>query len=124
MKKLSVLLAILLLAIAQKTNAQSITPAEVANHIGDTVTVCGKIFAGKYFDQSAKKITLLNMGAAYPKSPLTIVIDEENRKNFSAAPEQMFNGKEVCIRGLVKEFKGKPQIFIVKEADVVLVQKN
>lgn len=98
-------------------SAQSITPDEAAKHVGDTVTVCGKIFGGRHFEG---KRTLLNMGAAFPKSPLTIVVDEVNLKNFSSAPEEMYKDKEVCIKGLVKEYNGKPQIFIIKEEDVVM----
>ncbi len=119
MYKIIVAIAVLLTS-SFSLSAQGITPDEAAKHIGDTVTVCGKIFGGKYFDKSDKKITLLNMGAAYPKSPLTIVIDEDSRKNFSTAPEEFYNGKEVCIKGLVKEYKGKPQIFITKEEEVVM----
>ena len=114
------IIAMVLLVASLKLDAQSITPDEAAKHIGDTVTVCGKIFGGKYFDRSDKKITLLNMGAAFPKSPLTIVIEEENRKNFTSAPEDFYSGKEVCIKGIVKEFKGKPQIFVIKEAEILV----
>ncbi len=121
MRRMIAALAVILMAsFSVAAQPKSITPEEAAKHIGDTVTVCGKIFGGRYFDQSAKKITLLNMGAAYPKSPLTIVIDEDNRKNFSSAPEDFYNGKNICITGVVKEFKGKPQIFIAKEADVLV----
>lgn len=119
MKKIFIA-SILFLGIAFTAKAQKITPDEAAKHIGETVTVCGKIFGGKYFDRSDKKITLLNMGAAYPKSPLTIVIDEENRKNFKSAPEDFFSGKTVCLKGIVKEYKGKPQIFITSEADITV----
>ena len=97
-----------------------ITPDEAAKHIGDSVTVCGKIYGGKYFDKSDNKITLLNMGAAYPQSPLTIVIEETGRKNFTIKPEEFYADKEVCINGVVKEFEGKPQIIISKEADIVI----
>ncbi len=119
MKKLIIVLAALVFGMAT-VQAQNITPDDAAKHIGETVTVCGKIFGGKYFDRSEKKITLLNMGAAYPKSPLTIVVNEEDRKKFKTAPEEFYNGKTVCIKGVVKEFKGKPQIFIQSEADVTV----
>jgi micrococcal nuclease len=98
----------------------TITPQEAAAHIGKTVTVCGKIFGGKYFEYSKNKLTLLNMGAAYPDAPLTIVIDSDNRKNFAKAPEEFYKDKEVCITGTVTEYKGKPQIVITKEADITL----
>ncbi len=122
MKKIYLVLTMLAVTSFAVSAQTSITPQEASKHIGDTVTVCGKIFGGKYFDKSDKKITLLNMGAAFPMSPLTIVIDEENRKNFSKAPEEFYANKEVCIKGLVKEYKGKPQIFVIKEEEIALTK--
>lgn len=97
-----------------------ITPDDAAKHIGDSVIVCGKIFGGRYFDKSDNKITLLNMGAPYPQSPLTIVIEEADRKNFTLKPEEFYTDKDVCISGMLKEFKGKPQIIVTKEANIVI----
>ena len=62
------IIAMVLVVASLKVDAQSITPDEAAKHIGDTVTVCGKIFGGKYFDRSDKKITLLNMGLHFLKA--------------------------------------------------------
>ncbi len=115
--------AFLVIVSSMSVSAQTkITPDEAAKHIGDSVTVCGKMFGGKYFDRSENKITLLNMGAAYPESPLTIVIEADSRKNFTNKPEEFYAEKEVCISGIIKEYKGKPQIIITKETDIV-VQK-
>ncbi len=113
--------ALAILFTSFSATAQNITPDEAAKHMGDTVTVCGKIYGGKYFDNSPKnKVTLLNMGAAFPKSPLTIVINGENRKNFKQAPEDFYSNKEVCIKGVVVEYKGKPQIVIATEEDIIV----
>lgn len=113
--------ALVAIIVSFSVSAQTkISPDEAAKHIGDSVMVCGKIFGGKYFDKSDNKITLLNMGAAYPLSPLTIVIEEAGRKNFTTKPEEFYTDKEVCISGVVKEFKGKPQIIVTKEADIVV----
>ena len=118
-----ILAIFLVIASSISVSAQTkITPDEAAKHIGDSVTVCGKIFGGKYFDRGENKITLLNMGAAYPQSPLTIVIEADSRKNFNNKPEEFYAEKEVCITGIVKEFKGKPQIIITKETEIT-VQK-
>lgn len=118
-----ILAIFLVIAASISVSAQTkITPDEAAKYIGDSVTVCGKIFGGKYFDRGENKITLLNMGAAYPQSPLTIVIEADSRKNFTNKPEEFYAEKEVCISGVVKEFKGKPQIIITKETEIT-VQK-
>lgn len=112
--------AILVISSLSSYAQTKITPDEAAKHIGDSVTVCGKIFGGKYFDRAENKITLLNMGAAYPQSPLTIVIDEAGRKNFTTKPEEYYTDKIVCVVGIVKEYKGKPQIVITKEVEITI----
>ena len=117
---------VFLVIIATSFSAASqikITPDEAAKHIGDSVIVCGKIYGGKYFDRSDNKITLLNMGAAYPLSPLTIVIEEAGRKNFTSKPEEFYADKDVCVAGVVKEYKGKPQIIITKEVEIIIQSK-
>jgi DNA/RNA endonuclease YhcR with UshA esterase domain len=119
MKKILVAIA-LIVAMHVSVNAQNIKPEQAASHVGETVTVCGKIFGGKFFDRSESKITLLNMGAAFPKSPLTIVIAGDDRKNFKSAPEEFYSEKTVCVKGVVKEYKGKPQIFIKTEEDITV----
>jgi len=60
------------------------------------------------------------MGAAYPNSPVTVLIEADNRKNFTGAPENDFTNKEVCVTGFVKDYKGKPEIVITKQEDIVL----
>ncbi len=119
MKKLFSVVA-LFVGMQFALHAQNIKPEDAANHLGETVTVCGKIFGGKFFDKS--EMTLLNMGAAFPKSPLTIVIAKDDRKNFKTAPEEFYSDKNVCITGVVKEYKGKPQIFIKSEDDIKIEQ--
>lgn len=115
MKKL--LLVVITYMISNNLIAQKILPNEASQHIGDTVTVCGKIYGGKYFE-GGNKITLLNMGDAYPRSPLTLVITAEDRTHFTNAPEEFYSNKNICITGVVKEYKGKPQIFIHSEKEI------
>lgn len=115
-----IVVAILIISSLSLSAQSKITPDEAAKHIGDSVTVCGKIFGGRYFDRGENKITLLNMGAVYPQSPLTIVIDEASRKNFTTKPEEFYTDKTVCITGIVKEFKGKPQIVVTKETEITI----
>lgn len=111
------LFVLLLSTIALHLHAQQkITLEEVSKHIGDSVTVCGKIFGGKYLDKAGNKPTFLNMGASYPNELLTIVIWGNTRKLFPYKPEEKLKGKTVCITGKIETFKGKPQI-VLKQTD-------
>ena len=98
--------------------SQTVPAAEATKHIGEKVTVCGKVFGGRFFESSDK--TLLNVGGLYPNNTLTIVIEGENRKKFSFKPEEFYTNKEVCITGEVKEYKGKPEMHVTEVAQITL----
>jgi hypothetical protein len=52
--------------------AQQRIPADQANqHIGDSLSVCGKVFGGVYLKNSTGQSTLLYLGGAYGK-PLSV----------------------------------------------------
>lgn len=91
---------------------------EVGKHIGDSVTVCGKVSGGRYLEQSKGKPTFLNLGAAFPNHTLTVVIWNDLRKKFEKAPEVLFNDKLICVTGRVELYKGKVQIVVRRREDV------
>lgn len=71
----------------------------------------GKVFSGHYARSSTGSPTFLDIGAAYP-SPrrLTLIIWGENRSNFPFAPERYLRGRTVCAQGVVRLYRGLPQI--------------
>lgn len=110
-------------------NAQVFTSDKAALHIGDSITICGKIFSGRFMDRAANKPTLLNMGGVYPDNHLTIVIFEKDLPNFPANPERYYLNSQVCATGKLIEYRGKPEIIIEKtmqlQPDTLrLVQSN
>ena len=96
----------------QFTSAQTFTAEQAAKKVGDSIKVCDKIYGGRFFETSKGSPTLLNMGAAYPASPLTIMIPGEVRIKMVGAPEQELKDKNVCVVGRVILFKEKPEIVI------------
>src|SRR5690348_9161301 len=107
MKSIIITLAILLTAAAAKAQ-QPISIDSLRSHVGDSVTVCTKIFGGIYLERSNGTPTLLNAGAAYPNAPLTIMIGPDARKLFAEAPETFYKDKQVCITGKIILYKDKP----------------
>ena len=97
-----------------------ISAAEAAKHMGETATVCDKVFGAKYLETTSSAPTFLNMGAPYPNSPFSVVIFGSNRPNFKEKPELYYDNKKVCVTGLIKEYKGKPEMIISKEADITI----
>ena len=118
MKKL-LTLTIIALPFCFTVTAQNKIPIEDADkHIGETVTICSKVFGGRFIENSAAKPTLLNLGAAFPNHKLTIAINNEDRKNFTGKPEDDYTGKNVCVTGKVIEFKGKPEIVVTRPQEI------
>jgi protein TonB len=111
------------LLIAFLSTAQTkIALADVGKHVGETVTVTGTIINGRYLDNSKSKLTLLNMGAAFPNQLLTVVIQDENRSKFSYKPEEELKNKTVAVTGKVTDFNGKPQITITGPSEIQIVE--
>ena len=121
MKKL--LLFVLVIISAKYSFCQTLTPDEAAKHVGDKVKVCGKIFGGRFFETSNNAPTLLNMGAAFPASPITIVIYKELRTKMGYSPETQLKDKNVCVTGTVTLHKEKPQIVITDASQLEISEK-
>ncbi len=101
-------------------NAQTnIKLSEVGSHIGDSVTVCGKVSDIRYFENSAKQPTFLNIGDKYPDQQLTLVIWGETRKLFTGKIEDM-KEKDICITGRIILYKEKPEIVIARPEEIVV----
>jgi DNA/RNA endonuclease YhcR with UshA esterase domain len=47
-----------------------------------------------------------------------VVIWGRDRRFFNNAPEVLYRGKKVCVTGLVKSFRGKPEIIVVLPSQI------
>lgn len=92
----------------------------VSNHIGEHVAICSEVFGVK----STDKVTFINVGASYPHSPLTLVIFAKDLVNFTDSPEKLYNHRAICIKGRLKEYKGKAEIVVSKPDEIELENKN
>lgn len=99
---------------------KAINLQDVQKHIGDSIMVCGKIFTTRFLPYSNNSPTLLNMGAAYPEQPLTVVIYGADRVNFKEEPEVYFKEKEVCVNGKIELYNNRPQIVVRKKEQLTL----
>ena len=88
----------------------------VATHIGEKVVVCSEVFGVKTTD----KITFINVGAPYPKSPLTVIVFAKNLANFNESPAALYYNKKICVTGKLENYHGKPQIVVTKPDEITL----
>src|SRR5215475_2838744 len=104
------LVPVLLLLSAFAANAQNITPAQAKDSIGKMVTVCCEV-KSTYLNPKSNT-TYLNLGAAYPNQDLTVVIFADDASKFKEIPSVMFANQNICITGVVKLYKEKPEIIL------------
>ncbi|MFN8253644.1 MAG: hypothetical protein U0V75_17365 [Ferruginibacter sp.] len=113
----NIFFTVALILSCSAVDAQVSIPADSASkHIGDSVTVCSAVFGIK----SLEKLTFINLGAAHPNSPLTIVIFSKDLGHFKATPAELYTNKKVCVTGRLEAFRGKPQIVITKPEEIVV----
>jgi hypothetical protein len=99
----------------------AIQAEDAKKHIGEVVTLCGKIYTAKYLKDAANQPTLLNLGGSYPNQLVTIAIFETDRKSFPFSPEDYYVNLDVCVTGKLIEYKGSPEI-VVQSPDQIKLQ--
>jgi DNA/RNA endonuclease YhcR with UshA esterase domain len=88
-------------------SAQTLSPQDAPEHIGETVAVKGKV---DEVHTSTRGNTFLNFGGHYPQQAFTAFIPEKNTAMFPNAHE--LQGKTVEVSGRVKLYKDKPEIVL------------
>jgi hypothetical protein len=115
MKKL--LIALFLLGTLL-VSAQEITPTlkNIASFEGKIITICEKV-TGIYETKGGN--ALLNFGKPFPDNAFSVVIFKQDRDAFSYDPLTL-EAKNICVTGTVILYKGKPQIIVKKEFEIVV----
>jgi hypothetical protein len=88
-------------------SGQSISAAEAKNHVGEKLTVCGKVADERTVTTSREEPTFINLDAPYPHQIFTMVVWGEDRMAVGKLPEL---GSRVCIFGVIQEYRGVPEI--------------
>jgi hypothetical protein len=99
----------LLACWAGSARAANLTCDDVADHVGQTATVCGVVASARYAEQSPSKPTFLNLCKTFPNQIITGFIRDSDRPKFGT-PEKDLLGKEVCITGKIELYKGRAEI--------------
>jgi hypothetical protein len=116
------LLAICLLAIPSiHAQTKKITAGEAKDHVGDRMTVCGKVASTHYAKNSKGEPTFLNLDEPYPKEIFTILIWGSDRGKFGA-PESEYKSLKLCVTGKITTHRGVPEI-VASERGQIEIQK-
>lgn len=117
------IILILFFLLTPSSNAQEKINADDAHkYVGQTKTVCGVVASTFYAYGSRGRPTFLNFSKSYPNQVFTIVIWGSDRGKFDQPPETLYQGKRVCVTGVIETYRGKPQI-IVYEPSQIYIEK-
>lgn len=119
MRKIATLSVLLVLfGLASIAHAQTITPEEAGKYTGKQESVCGKVVGAHYAANSKGQPTLLNLGS-HPRSRIfTVVIWGEDRNKFDTPPETLYRGKKICVTGMIKDYRGRPEIIVKNPSQI------
>lgn len=116
------LLSIFILFYGTVTAQQNLTENDLEKYLNKKVEYCDHVH-GTYVTQGKSKVILLNLGAKYPDHRLVIAIFESDWKNFKYEPAEFLKNKDICVKGKLILYKGKPEI-IVKKPDQISIKTN
>jgi len=104
-----------MVVFACKASAQSkgFTIADFKANIGKTGTLCDTVYSYKAVSDT---LTLLNLGAAYPRQKYTIAV----KGNKIKLDLSTIKGKYVCATGTFEFFKGQPEIVADKPEQITV----
>ena len=121
MKKFVFFLTVIFYTYDCLAQAPVVNPSE---HIGDTITVQGRIYAGYHLLHVKTQPTFLNVYDSSPKHHLLLRIDSGNRNKFPADPEKYFLNKNVSVRGRINDYKGVPLITVTDSSMIVMLEND
>lgn len=91
---------------------------DAAKNIGKKVTIVAKVYGVKV----SASITQISLHEKFPNSPLTVIIFAKNYSKFKLPLDEMFTEKNICVKGVIEEYKGKPQIIIEDPEDIIVLE--
>jgi hypothetical protein len=90
-------------ANAQQQQQKGFTMDDFKSNLGKTGTLCDTVYSLKIVSDT---LTLLNMGAAYPRQKYTIAV----KGNKVALDLPHIKGKQICVTGVFEMFRDQPEV--------------
>ena len=103
------IIGFVLMAIAPLTAQKTLTAAEAQSHVGEQVTVCGKVMSTLFAERSRGSPTFLDVDKPYSERIFTVLIWGMDRSKFGE-PETTYRGKRICVTGNIGDYRGVAEI--------------
>jgi exonuclease VII large subunit len=109
-------LAFALLLLVAPALAETVSAADAAKHVGQTVTVEGLV-SGVHTARSGSA-TFINMGGRYPNNAFTAVVFE--RDSAAVGDVSALDGRTIGVTGEIKLYQGKPEIVVKAKSQITV----
>ena len=103
--------------VAENLTTDVISWRDAAQYYGQTKTVEGRVVASN----NTGKVCFLNFHKNW-KEYFTVVIFSSDFNRFPARPEDYYLNRNVRVKGLIKEYKGKPEIILKGPAQIEIIE--
>jgi|HubBroStandDraft_3_1064219.scaffolds.fasta_scaffold04259_5 hypothetical protein len=122
------LLALLSLAVVAgylwsargRARQEGIAADAALRHLGEETTVCGYVAAARYVESSPGAPTFLDFEKGFPSEVFRVVIWGSERARFPESPEVFYLRRNVCAKGRIEAYDGKPEIAVRDPAQLTL----
>jgi micrococcal nuclease len=116
-----ILLTILAAGFSWQVSAQNtITPKEAGRHIGEKVSICGKVTGTV---AHAGKGVVYNLAGTSGQG-LNVMVRNEDKRYFNNKPEDYLYNKQVCLTGSLIDDSGKPELILRRPEDIKVDEPN
>lgn len=89
--------------------------------VGSQALVGGPVESVLYEPGPTGSPRFLNIGVDYPNPDrFTVIIWGTNRASFVPKPEAAYRGEAVCVRGLVRRYRGVPQMQVSSPDQIII----
>ena len=95
-----------------ETSAGPLTPEAAGEYVGQRAEVCGMVAEVVQVQGIGGKPTFINVGGKHPDQLFTALIWAEERTRWDRAPEDLYEGRSICVTGTVRRHEGTPQIVV------------
>ncbi|MDZ4278862.1 MAG: DNA-binding protein, partial [Dehalococcoidia bacterium] len=96
---------------------------QAEQRVGQQATVQGPVVGTHFAEESRGQPTFLNIGNPFPDpNRLTVVIWIEDRAAFPEPPETAYDGKTVCVTGVIETYEGVPEIVAASPSVIAIVE--
>jgi hypothetical protein len=98
----------------------TVDASDAINHVGSNAEVCGYAAGTSYRPDISGSPTFINFEMPYPDHVFTAIIWGNNRSRWASPPEELYNGRNICVSGRIRLHEEKPQIVLTSPGQVTM----